>query len=1015
MYIYRLVRTVVVAVALISAFLLGFHESAPAEEIALPITISEIRIDQPGADNDEYFELVVAPGVSLDDLTYIVIGDGPDGSGVIEAVVPLTGQMSLNKVYYVVAEETFTLATANQTATLNFENGDNVTHMLVRGFSGAVDDDLDVEDDGTLDKMPWQALVDCVGLVATADSGDKLYCETRIGPDGDFVPGHVNFCEEGIRNYWQIGAFGLGEDDTPGAANHCLITQVKISEIRIDQPDADNDEYFELAGPVASGLSSLTYLVIGDGAGESGVIEAAIPLTGRMMASTGFFVVAEETTTHITANLTTSLNFENDDNVTHLLVQGFSGAVGDDLDAQDDGALDSTPWTHLVDCIGLVATVGSGDLLYCDTRIGPDGTFVPGHVYRCNEGWRIGKFALGEDDTPGAANVCPTGGDLGQCFDPATRIHAVQGISNVSPLAGQLHVLEGVVVGDFQNPTNALGGFFLQEEPNHQDGDTATSEGIFVFDNGAGVEVKVGDLVRVRGEVDEQFGMTQLENVTGATVCMMGVPSTPVALSLPVTESAILERYEGMLVTLPMTLTVTDNFNLGRFGEVDLAAGGRLLQPTNVVSPGTAANDLQAQNSLRVIRLDDGSNLQNPVPLPAYFAADGTLRAGDTTHAVTGTLGYGFGVYRIQPTQPVTFTRQNARMATPSLVGGSLKVASFNVLNYFTTLDGGSAICGPAGNLECRGADNATEFSHQVQKIVAALTAMDADVVGLMELENNAAASPALDGADPVLAHLVDALNASVGAGTYAFIDAGAIGTDAIKVALIHKAASVTPTGTFTILNSTIDTRFNDAWNRPVLVQTYAEAATGARFTVAVAHLKSKGSPCDDVGDPDVGDGQGNCNSIRTLAAQALVDWLATDPTGSGDPDVLIIGDLNAYALEDPVTAIRAGADDAAGTADDYTNLIAAFVGPDAYSYVFQGQAGYLDHTLANGPMLTQVAGVTEWHVNADEPRALDYNDFNQAELYKGDMYRSSDHDPLIVGLNLTKPGFSIYLPVIDR
>ena len=142
----------------------------------------------------------------------------------------------------------------------------------------------------------------------------------------------------------------------------------------------------------------------------------------------------------------------------------------------------------------------------------------------------------------------------------------------------------------------------------------------------------------------------------------------------------------------------------------------------------------------------------------------------------------------------------------------------------------------------------------------------------------------------------------------------------------------------------------------------------------SVNHLKSKGSDCDDVGDPDLGDGQGNCSQTRTLPPQALVDWLATDPTGSGDPDFLIMGDLNSYAQEDPIDAIKAGSDDTAGTGDDFTNLIAHFQGTYAYSYTFDGQAGYLDHALANASLLAQVTGAADWHINSDEPDVLDYD-----------------------------------------
>jgi hypothetical protein len=182
-------------------------------------------------------------------------------------------------------------------------------------------------------------------------------------------------------------------------------------------------------------------------------------------------------------------------------------------------------------------------------------------------------------------------------------------------------------------------------------------------------------------------------------------------------------------------------------------------------------------------------------------------------------------------------------------------------------------------------------------------------------------------------------------------------------------------------------------------------------LTVAVNHLKSKGSNCDAVGDPDTGDGSGNCNLTRLAAAEALVDWLATDPTGSGDPDFLIIGDLNSYDKEAPIDAILAGSDDAAGTSDDYTDLSAAFNGELAYSYVFDGQLGYLDYAIGSASLTAQVTGVTEWHINADESDLLDYNtDFKlpaQQAIYEPNAFRSSDHDPIVVGLDLGSSGNS--------
>ena len=192
---------------------------------------------------------------------------------------------------------------------------------------------------------------------------------------------------------------------------------------------------------------------------------------------------------------------------------------------------------------------------------------------------------------------------------------------------------------------------------------------------------------------------------------------------------------------------------------------------------------------------------------------------------------------------------------------------------------------------------------------------------------------------------------------------------------------------------STADPNFIDTKNRPTLAQTFQQNSNGALVTVVVNHLKSKGSDCLDVGDPDTGDGQGNCNITRTKAAIAMVNWLATNPTGAGDTDYLIIGDLNSYAMEDPITAI---------VNNGYTNLLNSIAG--AYSYVFDGQSGYLDHALASSSLTPQVTGITEWHINADEPIVMDYNmefkDPNHVNsLYAINPFRSSDHDPVIVGL----------------
>ena len=327
-----------------------------------------------------------------------------------------------------------------------------------------------------------------------------------------------------------------------------------------------------------------------------------------------------------------------------------------------------------------------------------------------------------------------------------------------------------------------------------------------------------------------------------------------------------------------------------------------------------------------------------------------------------------------------------------------------NLLNFFNTFDGlpdnvDNCTNGAGGApTDCRGADTAAEFDRQWPKTVAGIVGTDADIIGINEVENDGY------GPDSALQFLVNKLNEKTAPGTYAFIDAdaltgqvNALGTDAIKVGMIYKPAKVTPVGQTAALNSVAFVNGGDGSPRarPALVQAFQVNDTGARFIVAANHFKSKGSACDT---PDAGDGQGNCNTVRTNGANELANFLATNPTGTSDPDVLIVGDLNSYAKEDPITAlINAG----------YTNLIERFIGAGAYSYVFDGQWGYLDHALANAALLPQVAGVAEWHINADEPSVLDYNtDFKTANLisslYAADEFRISDHDPVLVDLNPT-------------
>ena len=698
------------------------------------------------------------------------------------------------------------------------------------------------------------------------------------------------------------------------------------------------------------------------------------------------------------ADQTSGASFYNGDDAIVLRKGGANGAIVDVIGqiGVDPGTEYGTGLTSTADnTLRRKTTITQGDT-------NPNNAFDPAIEW---DGFPQDTFdGLGSHNT--GAGGGGGGGTGGACNDPFTPIYAIQGSGAMAAITGTVST-QGVVVGDYEGATPALRGFYIQDAAG--DANAATSDGIFVF-NANNDNVNLGQVVRVTGTAAEFQGQTQ---ISASSIAQCGTASVaPVDVNLPFASADFLERFEGMLVRLPQTLFVTEHFQLGRFGQIVLSSQQRLAQPTSVAQPGAAAQAVQAANDLNRIILDDEFNNQNPDPIRFGrggnpLSAGNTLRGGDTATGIVGVMTFTFSgnsasgnAYRVRPFNHLgvtgtNFNASNARPTTPPGVGGSLKVSSFNVLNYFLTLDDNSLSCGPVGNKQsCRGTETAQELQRQQDKLIPAILKLDADILGLVELENsqNAAGADVRPQAD-----IVSRLNTALGGVVYTHVDTGIIGTDAIRVGLIYQSGKVRPVGPFSILDSADDARFIDTKNRPVLAQTFEELATGAKFTVAVNHLKSKGSACIDVGDPDTGDGQGNCNVTRTQAAAALVDWLAGDPTASGDPDYLIIGDLNSYAQEDPITTLRNAG---------YTNLIASFVGADAYSFVFNGQWGYLDHALASPTLSSQVTGALEYHINADEPSTLDYNtNFKSAGqlsgLYAADEYRTSDHDPVLIGLNL--------------
>lgn len=620
-------------------------------------------------------------------------------------------------------------------------------------------------------------------------------------------------------------------------------------------------------------------------------------------------------------------------------------------------------------------------------------TSVRPHFHRCWP-WLVILGGCGNDsvETAPAAVLTP--------------IADVQGNSDTSPYEGRVVTVTGIVSGDFQDgdadDARNLGGFFLQAVS--PDDDPLTSDGIFVFDgDGPGTDVVAGQAVQVQGTVAEHFGETQINassvTITGSGEIESTILELPTDTRLNSDGEAIadLERFEGMLVTLASPAVVTEAFNLGRYGELTLVQGERLWQFTNEFRPDKEGFALhRLQHAARSLILDDGSTVQNPDEIK--YLQPGTsdsagyrLRLGDAVTSVTGNIRFSRGSgasgtesYRLEPTAEPEFAVRNARPVTRPDTGGAITVASFNVLNYFTTIDAGQSVCGPAADAGCRGADSEAELRRQRAKIIRALVALDADIAGLMELENNG---------DVAIRDIVAGLNAEAGDGAWDYIATGFIGADTITVGLIYRTRSVEPAGDFAILDASVDSRFDDSKNRPTLAQSF-DTTGGRRITVAVNHLKSKGSECNDVGDPNLDDGQGECSQTRARAAAALGDWLNADPTGSGSPDILVIGDMNAYLREDPVITLAE---------KGFVNLLDENGGVNAYSFVFDGQAGALDHAFASRTLAPRISGVAEWHINADEPSLIDYNlDFGRDSGWFDETtpFRASDHDPVIVGIN---------------
>ena len=613
-----------------------------------------------------------------------------------------------------------------------------------------------------------------------------------------------------------------------------------------------------------------------------------------------------------------------------------------------------------------------------------------------------------------------------------------------SILAGQSVTTTGIVTAVY--PTGGLNGYFVQTAGTGGDatlGLRAASDGIWVYSPATKSTVFIGTSVTVTGYVVENGSLTQLDvRGGGVTINSFNNPvPAPLTLPWPGTD-ADREKVESMLYQPPGAFTVSDNFGLNSFGEIGLATGTTpLMQPTDVGPAGSGdAAAVTASNAARKITLDDGAGIAflvgsgQSLSLP-YMSASEPVRVGSAaTFNKPVVIDFRNSLWKLQPQQRVlSTTPANQRTsfgntrpdnAAPDLVvaAGQISVASFNVLNYFTTLGADhdaecTSFVDRAGDpvtvngtdasqatpCQPRGAWDPADLARQQIKIVKAINSLPAAVVGLMEIENSLVVDNDINEA---VSTLVTALNADAGASKWSYVAfapgdlPAAAEMDVISNAIIYQPALVTLQGAAHALNDqsaddgdpvTVGNQPEPFANaREPLAQGFAPVGGGDPFLVVVNHFKSKGSTGNfGTLSTDLGDGQGSSNEDRVRQADALAMWVPTVQSAESIDDVFLVGDFNSYTFEDPLQHLYLLG---------YHDVNLEVGGNVEQSYSFSGLDGSLDHVIANDSAFARVTDSDIWTINGPEQTAWEYSRYN----YHGSLYydqtpfRSSDHDPVM-------------------
>ena len=1016
-----------------------------------------------GARDNEQYAVDTGGSTTGDTYSYGAAGSTERALGSLRSgtLIPIFGACYTNNTGSTITSlaiayngEEWRLGTAGRTDQLTFEYSTNATDLVTGAWTGVAALNFVTPDTATTGAKNGNAAADRTARSSTISSLS--------------IPNGATFWIRWTDTDATGADDGLAVDDFSLTPNAVPPNNLTINDVSLNEGNAGTTSFtFTVSLSAPAGPGGVTFdIATADGTATQPSDYTQKSLTGQTIpagSSTYSFTVLVNGDTTPETNETFFVNVTNVTGATVTDGQGQGTIVNDDaapnLTVNDvslnEGNAGTTTFTFTV---SLSAPAPAGGVTFDIATA--NGTATAGSDYTAKSltGQTIPAGSstytfdvlVNGDATPegdetffvnvtNVTNAIVTDGQgLGTIVnDDITKIHDVQGNGAATPIPGATVTVEGVVTANFQG-AGKLQGFFLQEEDADADADPNTSEGIFIFCGTCTTPVAEGQRVKATGTVSEFSNMTQITASAAGSVTVTDAANhlaevTPAVINLPVVGDidAFYEAREGMLVTYADTLTVSEYFELGRFGQIVLFQGGRPFQFTEKSAPSAAGNTAYADTvARRQVILDDDNNAQEaylnqPDGLQAVFypranggfsvGTQGTdfFRGGDLVNGLTGVLhwsfpGFGADTWRIRPTaaHPVTFTVANPRPATPPAVGGAIKAVGMNLLNYFTTIDttasNSTGPCGPSGTLDCRGADSVAELNRQRERASVVVCTLNADIYAFMELENTTPSDTITD--------LLGAINARCGgAHPYAFVNTGGtLGTDAIRVQQIYRTGVVSPVG-----SPLVD--LDPVHNRPPTAQTYdvvdaANPAFGQRFTVIANHFKSKGSCPASGPDTDQGDGQSCWNATRTQQATRLLTWInGTVIPAAGDPDVLLLGDFNSYAQENPVTTLEGGG---------YTDLESSF-DPNTYSYLFSAELGHLDYAFSSSSLTSQITGAAPWHINADEVDLFDYNDevkdageatFEEKPdgsalvpprvvFQPGTPYRASDHDPVLVGL----------------